>query len=48
MQYAVERFDAREWPEQQLESLFAEGFPAFITADQEVKKYIARIRHSCV
>ena len=46
MQYAVERFDAREWPEQQLESLFAEGFPAFITADQEVKKYIARIRTS--
>ena len=27
-----------------MERLFAEGFPAFITADPEVKKYIARVR----
>jgi hypothetical protein len=30
--------------EAQLEGLFAEGFPAFITADQEVKNYIHRVR----
>jgi len=27
-----------------MEALFAQGFPAFITADPEVKKYIARVR----
>jgi hypothetical protein len=40
----VEPFDARRWPEEQMEALFAEGFPAFITADQEAKKYIGRVR----
>lgn len=40
----VERTDARPWSENQLETLFAEGFPAFITADLEVKKYITRVR----
>jgi hypothetical protein len=40
----VERFDARPWPETVLEELFAEAFPAFITADQDAKKYIGRVR----
>ena len=40
----VEPFDARKWPEEQMEALFAEGFPAFITADQEAKRYIGRVR----
>jgi len=41
---AVEPFDARQWPEEQMKALFAEGFPAFITADQEAKGYIGRVR----
>lgn len=35
---------SRPWPQAQLDALFAEGFPAFITADQVVKKYIGRVR----
>jgi hypothetical protein len=27
-----------------MEALFAEGFPPFITADQEVKRHIGRVR----
>jgi GNAT superfamily N-acetyltransferase len=41
---SVERFDAREWPSEQLEALFAEGFPAFITADMQAKRYVERVR----
>ncbi len=40
----VERFDARTWPEDVLEELFAGAFPEFITADVEAKKYIGRVR----
>lgn len=40
----VERFDARPWSDEQMQALFSEGFPAFITADQEVKKLIGRVR----
>jgi GNAT superfamily N-acetyltransferase len=39
-----ERFDAREWPDAQMEALFADGFPAFIVADREVKLYLDRVR----
>lgn len=44
MRTTVERFDAREWPEEQLDQLFNEGFPAFITADQLAKRYIGKIQ----
>jgi hypothetical protein len=40
----VERSDARSWRDNQLESLFDGAFPAFITADQVAKKYVARVR----
>lgn len=40
----VERFDAREWPEEQLDALFAEGFPRFVLADQDAKKLIGPVR----
>jgi len=40
----VERTDARTWPDDQMEALFAAGFPAFITADLEVKRYLPRVR----
>ena len=40
----VERFDARKWPEEHLEALFAEGFPQFIVADQDVKNLIGPVR----
>ncbi len=44
MAYRVELSSARTWSDAQLNGLFAEGFPEFITADQEVKKYIGRVR----
>lgn len=44
MTYAVEPTNQRAWTDEQMERLFAEGFPAFITADREVKKYVARVR----
>ena len=44
MPTTVERFDKREWSDEQLEALFAEGFPAFISADKDAKRYIERIR----
>ncbi len=44
MSYRVEPSNARTWSDAQLEALFAEGFPNFITADREVKKYIGRVR----
>jgi hypothetical protein len=31
---------SENWTEEQLKDLFAEGFPAFIIGDQEVKKHI--------
>ena len=44
MHLTVERFDARTWPDDVLEELFAGAFPAFITADLEAKRYIGRVR----
>jgi hypothetical protein len=44
MSLAVERFDARPWADRDLESLFEGAFPAFITADQEAKAYLGRVR----
>lgn len=44
MPYSVERFDARPWPDDQLEPLFANAFPAFITADAVAEVYIAEVR----
>lgn len=44
MSLQIERTSARAWPDEQMEALFAEGFPAFITADREVKKHIGRVR----
>ncbi len=44
MSLAVERFGARPWADRDLESLFEGAFPAFITADQEAKAYIGRVR----
>src|SRR5580765_5504372 len=44
--YTVELSNARAWTDEQMGALFAEGFPAFITADREVKKYIARVRET--
>lgn len=44
MKYTVEPTSQRDWTDEQMDCLFAEGFPAFITADAEVKKYIARVR----
>ncbi|MEO7744675.1 MAG: hypothetical protein ABIV05_00450 [Actinomycetota bacterium] len=44
MTYAVERTSARAWTDAQMGALFAEGFPPFITADQEVKRYIGHVR----
>jgi GNAT superfamily N-acetyltransferase len=42
--YAIEPTHRRAWSKQQMDGLFAEGFPAFITADPEVRKYIGRVR----
>jgi len=44
MTLLVERSDARAWTEEQMEVLFAGGFPTFITADLAVKEYIGRVR----
>lgn len=44
MSLAVERFDARSWPASELDPLFEGAFPAYITADQEAKAYIGRVR----
>lgn len=44
MTYTVEPTNQRDWTDEQMDRLFAAGFPAFITADPEVKKYIARVR----
>jgi GNAT superfamily N-acetyltransferase len=42
--FSVETSTARLWSDEHLEALFAAGFPPFITADPEVKKYIGRVR----
>ena len=44
MALTVERSDARSWADGDLEPLFEDAFPAFITADQEAKPYIGRVR----
>ncbi|MET7745693.1 GNAT family N-acetyltransferase [Streptomyces sp. NPDC005385] len=44
MTWTVERTDARERPDEQMQELFSEGFPEFITADRLAKEYIGRIR----
>jgi hypothetical protein len=44
MSLIIERADARDWPDEQMEELFSEGFPKFITADRLVKQYIGRVR----
>jgi GNAT superfamily N-acetyltransferase len=43
---SVVQFDTREWPDEQLTALFAEGFPQFILADQEAKSLIGPVRDS--
>jgi hypothetical protein len=44
MPSSVERFDARSWPDEQLEQLFGDAFPAYITADAQARVYIGRVR----
>jgi hypothetical protein len=44
--FRVELTSARSWTEVQMEALYAEGFPEFISGDKEVDKYIARVRES--
>lgn len=44
MPFAVERFDAREWPSEVLEPIFADAFPSFIGADKVAAAYIDRVR----
>jgi GNAT superfamily N-acetyltransferase len=40
----VERMRDRPRPDEQMARLFADGWPAFITADQQVKRHISRVR----
>ena len=42
MSLAVERFDARPWPESELDLLFEGAFPVYITAGQVATAYIGR------
>ncbi len=42
--YVVEPIELRERSEEQLDALFGDGFPAFITADAEVKRHIGAVR----
>lgn len=44
MSITVERSDGREWPDAQLETLYAGAFPEFITADPVASHYIGRVR----
>lgn len=44
MSLVVEPLHARPRPDDQMARLFAGGWPAFITADQEAKRYLDRIR----
>ena len=43
---SVVRFDTREWPDEQLDALFAESFPQFILADRDAKSLIGSVRDS--
>lgn len=43
MEYRVERFDALQCTDKQIEELFSEGFPPFITADPVAHAYIERV-----
>lgn len=43
---SVVRFDTRDWPDEHLAALFAEGFPQFILADQDAKSLIGSVRDS--
>jgi GNAT superfamily N-acetyltransferase len=43
-EHRVELTSATAWSDAQMDELFAEGFPPFITADLEVKRYIGRVR----
>lgn len=44
MTTTVETMGARERPDDQMDQLFGDGWPAFITADQVVKEYIGTVR----
>ncbi|NNN07798.1 MAG: hypothetical protein HKL85_01225 [Acidimicrobiaceae bacterium] len=44
MTLLVEQSNSRAWSDEQMEVLFAEGFPKFITADLAVKEYVGRVR----
>lgn len=44
MEYTVERFDARQWTEEQMDELFSEGFPQFIASDPIAKSYIKQVK----
>jgi|GEM_PF-4493733 len=43
MEYIVKRFDAMKFTDEQIEELFSEGFPLFITADPVAEVYIERV-----
>ncbi len=44
MEYAVEPITQRDRPDDQLDALFSDGFPPFITADAQVKAHIGAVR----
>jgi GNAT superfamily N-acetyltransferase len=44
MTVTVEAMSARARPDDQLDDLFSDGWPEFITADREVKRHIGRVR----
>lgn len=44
MTVSVEAMNARARPDEQLDDLFSDGWPEFITADREVKRHIGRVR----
>src|ERR1035438_10243126 len=44
MAFQVELTSARAWSDEQMNALFAQGFPAFIVGDQDVKQQIGRVR----
>lgn len=44
MAFQVELTSARAWSDEQMNALFAQGFPAFIVGDQDVKQQIDRVR----
>ena len=44
MAFVAETMTASPRVDGQMSALFSDGFPAFITADQEVKQHIGRVR----